>query len=171
MTPSESMQMVRELLKRKRPIGGKNLKAGHLFFGLYDAKDKEATFDRTPLVLILRRNNTHTLGLNFHWIPLNMRVNLVLHIIKMNEYNIRERKALNFNYKQLKPMLRSLGYAPCIRLYINKRFSNDGVIIPSHQLMQMARLRTETFTKGRYSADQLFAMARKRSRLSQKKKI
>lgn len=164
LTPAESLRMVKELLKSKRSISGRNLKPGHLFFAAYDAKDKTQTYDRTPFVLVLKRNQTHTLGLNFHWIPLSMRINLILFIIKMNAYNIRERKALTFDYKQLKPMLKSLGYAPCIRMYINARFSSDGVIIPSYKLMDVARLKTETFTKGRYSATQMFTMARKQNK-------
>lgn len=169
LSPQESLQMVKDLLKRKRSIVGKELKPGHLFFAVYDAKDKTQTYDRTPFVLILRRNASHTLGLNFHWVPLSMRINLIMIIMKLNAYNIRERKSLNFDYKQLRPMLKSLGYAPCIRMYINSRFSPTGVVIPSHQMMEMARLRTETFTSGKFSAQQLFAIARKRAKASAKK--
>lgn len=169
LSPSESLQMVKDLLKRKRSITGKVLKPGHLFFAIYDAKDKTQTYDRTPFILILRRNNSHTLGLAFHWIPLSMRINLILLIMKLNEYNIRERKVLKFDYKQLRPLLKSLGYAPCIRMYINSRFSSTGVVIPSHQMMEVARLKTETFTNGKFSAQQLFAIARKSAKTSAKK--
>ena len=82
----------------------------------------------------------------------------------MNEQNIKKNKPLKFSYDDLKPMLKSLGYSPCIRLYINKRISNTGVIIPPERLMEVARLKTETFTKGRYSASQLFQMAKKRGK-------
>jgi len=161
LSPAESLKSVKELLKRKRPMKGRDLKPGHLIFSRYNAKDKKQTYDRTPLVLILRRNTTHTLGINFHWVPFSMRINLIKAIIKVNAGNIRQRKPLKFSYKQLKPLLKSLGYAPVIRLYINKRFGRDGVIIPSHRLMDIARLKTETFTQGRYSAGEMFAMARK----------
>lgn len=152
-------------------MGDKDLKPGHLIFTLYDAKDKTQTYDRTPLVLILKRTKRHTLGLNFHWIPFSMRVNLIKHILKMNEANIRQRKPLKFSYIELKPMLKSLGYAPCIRLYINKRFSKQGVVLPSYRLMEVARLKTETFTKGKYSAAQMYQMARKRAAKRSKKKV
>ena len=170
LTPEQSLDSVKQLLKRKRTIESKDLKPGHLIFTYYDAKYKENTYDQTPLVLILRRNARHTLGLNFHWIPFSMRINLVKTIIKMNAYNIRERKPLKFSYNDLKPMLKGLGYAPCIRLYINKRFGKTGVIIPSHQLLEIARLKTETFTAGRYSASQLFAMARSKAKVRKKSK-
>jgi hypothetical protein len=164
LTPRESMDAVKALLKRKRKMSNKDLKPGHLIFSIYNAKFKEFTYDRTPLVLILRRNSQYTLGLNFHWIPFSMRVNLAKKILDMNAAQIRQRKPLKFSYDELKPMMKSLGYAPCIRLYINSRFSKTGVVIPAYKLMEIARLKTETFTEGRYSAGQLFAMARKRGR-------
>lgn len=162
LSPKDSVEAVKALLKRKRKLEGKDLKPGHLIFTYYDAKYKENTYDKTPLVLILRRNASHTLGLNFHWIPFSMRVNLVKYIIEKNAANIRQRKPLKFSYAELKPMLKSLGYAPCIRLYINNRFAPTGVVIPSHQLMEIARLKAETFTNGKHSAYELYAMARKR---------
>jgi len=161
LTPSESLKMTKDILKRKRSIPWKTLKPGHLIFTSYRAKYAENTYDQTPLVLVLRKNGTHTLGLAFHWVPFSMRVNLVKEIIKRNEYNIRERKPLKFQYEDYRGMMKKYGYAPCIRLYINKRFGRKGVVIPSHQLMQVARLRSETFTKGRYSSGQMYGMARR----------
>ena len=168
LSPKDSVEAVKELLKKKRKLEGKDLKPGHLIFTYYDAKYKENTYDKTPLVLILRRNATHTLGLNFHWIPYSMRINLVKFIIDQNAYNIKQRKPLKFSYQQLKPMLKSLGYAPCIRLYINSRFAATGVVLPSYKLMEVARLKAETFTRGKYSAMQLFQMARQKAKTKKK---
>ena len=161
LTPVQSYAKVQKLLKEKKRLSKADLIPGNLVFTLYDAKYKENTYDRTPLVLILKRNNTHTLGLNFHWITMNMRLDLIIHIIKLNKKNIAKNKPLEFNYTQLKPMLKALGYAPCIRKYINQRFAPNGVIIPPSRLVEIALLRTETFTQGRYSAKQLMKMARK----------
>lgn len=161
LTPAESMAKVKDLLKERKKMTKKDVIPGNLIFTFYDAKDKIQTYDRTPLVLILRRNGRHTLGLNFHWIPLSMRLNLVKVIIGLNEKNIKDGKPLEFDYSKLRPMLKKFGYAPCVRLYINKRISSTGVVIPPARLLEVARLKTETFTKGKYSAAQMFAMARK----------
>jgi hypothetical protein len=163
LTPVQSMTKVKELLKERRRLTSENIVPGNLIFTYYNAKDRESTFDRTPLILILKHGRSHTLGLNFHWIPLSMRINLIKHIIGLNKKNIENNKPLEFNYSDLKPILKSLGYAPCIRLYINRRLSKMGVVIPPHRLVEVARLKTETFTKGRYSATQLFQMARAKS--------
>ena len=164
LSPQESFLKVRELIKGKAVLRKKDLIPGNLIFTFYDAKYPEFTYDRTPMVLILGSNKFHTLGLNFHWIPTSMRMNLIYHIIKINRKNIEANKPIEFEYRQLKPMLKALGYAPCIRLYINKRFAKKGVIIPPPRLVEVARLKTETFTKGKYSAQQLFKMARKKGK-------
>jgi len=127
----------------------------------YDAKDADKTFDKTPLMMVLKRNGSHTLGLNFHWAPMSMRINLIKIIIQLNAKNIQNNKPLEFNYKQIRPLLKQFGYAPIIRKYINRRISSIGVVLPPERLMEAARLRTESFTNGRYSAGQMIQRARK----------
>jgi hypothetical protein len=139
----------------------KSLIPGNLLFYFYDAKDKEQTYDKTPLVLVLRRSKGYTLGLNFHWLPMPLRILLVKKILSMNKKNIKNNKPLDFNYKDLKPFLKKLGYAPCIRLYITSRISSKGVLIPSSSLMEATKIKSETFTKGKYSAEQLYKKALK----------
>ena len=161
LSKKDSDESVKMLLKKRIKLQARyHMIPGMLLFTSYNAKDQSQTFDKTPLILILKRNSKYTLGLNFHWIPLSMRLNLVKAIIKMNTKNIEKNKPLEFSYEKLKPMLKSLGYAPCIRLYINSRLGNVGVPVPPENLLQMARLKTESFTNGKYSASQLYQMAK-----------
>lgn len=161
LTPVQSYAAVKDLLKERKSMTTSDLVPGNLVFTFYDAKYKEFTYDRTPLALILKRSSKYTLVLNFHWLPLKMRINLIKHIILMNKKNVKKNLPLTFSYSDLKPMLKSLGYAPCIRLYINNRIGRTGVIIPPDRLIEVARLRTETFTNGKYSAEYLYSKARK----------
>ena len=160
LTPRGSMRKVKTLIKEKKRLDKRHFVPGNLLFYKYDAKDKTQVYDKTPLVLILKRGRSHTLGLNFHWAPFQMRINLIKHILGMNEKNIREGKPLEFSYEKLKPMLKSLGYAPLIRLYINKRISRTGVVIPPERLVEVARLRTETLSGG-VSAETIYKKIRK----------
>jgi len=164
LTIPQSNKAVKELLKEKKKLKERDFKPGNIIFMKYDAKYKEQTFDKTPLMMVLRRNKTHTLGLNYHWAPMSMRINLIKIIILANAKNIQNNKPLDFKYKQIKPLLKQLGYAPIIRLYINKRISSVGVVLPPERLMEAARLRTESFTNGRYSAGQMIQMARKQTK-------
>lgn len=161
MSPTQSIKYVQGLLKNKKNFKNTDFIPGKILMYMYNAKDKEMTYDRTPLVLVLKRNNSHSLCVNLHWAPMPLRVVLVKKIISLNKRNIKENRPLQFDYGQLKPFLKRIGFAPVIRLYINKRISSSGVVVPPDQFMNIARTKTETFTKGKYSAEELYLKALK----------
>ena len=63
----------------------------------YNAKNKEETFDATPLVLVLKYSRRYVLGINFHWAPIPLRIVLVKKILNMNKRNIKEGKYRRYN--------------------------------------------------------------------------
>lgn len=148
LSVKDTIKVVKDLLKKRRHIRVNEILPGNILFTQYSAKYDQLVYDKTPLVLILRTGSSHTLGLNFHWIPYRMRLALIRIIIDLNKNNIKNNKPLNFNYKTLKGYLKKFGYAPCVRKYINKRFTLNGVVIPPEKLLSVARLNTATFTKG-----------------------
>lgn len=170
MTVAQSNLTAKQLIKNKKRLNHKDFIAGNTLFLGYNAKFKEFTYDRTPLVLILRRGNRHTLGLNFHWLPFSMRQELVFQIMRLNKSNIENDKPLQFSYAQLKPFLKHFGYAPCIRLYINGRYSKSGVVIPPVKLPALSRMRTETFVQGKHTSTEIFAQVNKSSKQNKKSK-
>ena len=160
LSPTQSIKYVKSLLKTgTKQLKPKDFLPGSLLMYYYNAADKSQTYDRTPLVMVLRRNKTHTLGINVHWAPVPMRVILVKKIISLNKKNIREGKLMEFDYKTLKPFLKRIGFSPVIRLYINNRISKKGVVVPQDQFMNIARTKTESFTNGKISAEELYKKA------------
>lgn len=164
LSPTQSMILVKNLVKNKTTFKENNFKAGKILMYFYLAKDQEEVFDRTPLVFVLKRNKTHTLGLNFHWLPVQMRLNLIKVIFLMNKKNIQQNKELEVSYKDLKPYLMKNRYKPCIRLYINSRISSSGVVVPEDKLIEIAKTKSETFTGGKHSAEKLYSYAVKKSK-------
>lgn len=160
----QSDQIVAQLLKTTKVLIEDDFRPGSIIFFKYYAKDYDATFDRTPLVLVLMSNSRYVLGLNLHWIPVAGRLWLVDRILEKSKYSIKTRGRLDFKYHDFKQVIRSLHYAPCIRLYIRKRITSRGVRIPVENFKVAARLRTESFTRGRYSASELLQMARAKKR-------
>lgn len=146
LTPQESLRKVRKLLKTKKTITKKDFHIGNILLFQYTAKDKTKPYDRLPFVLVLMENESHMLGLNFHWIPFRMRMWLIHYIIKVNKQNIRDGKRLVFTYRKVKPLLKKLKYAPCIRLYIKKRISKKGVAIPIERMIEIATLKMDMIT-------------------------
>jgi hypothetical protein len=159
---------VNEILSKKVKLEKRHFKPGSLLHFAYVAKHDQFTYDKTPLVLILGSSKTYTLGLNFHWLPMPMRISLVKVIMKMNKHNIAKNKPLEFSYTQLKPLLRKFGYAPVIRLYINKNISPKGAHIPVDLLPSAVKISAENFTNGKVSAEQLYKMAIQRAKKHKK---
>lgn len=163
LTPAQSMALVKKIMmdaKSKRHTKVDWL-PGSLLMIKYDAKDKSQTYDKTPLVFVLKRGKSHTMCINFHWAPAPLRIVLIKKILQApgNRKRIKEGKRLEFSYQQLKPFLKKIGMAPVIRLYINKRISRTIIPIPETELMNIARTKTETFTEGKVSAETLYKRA------------
>lgn len=158
LSSKESMELIRALAAKKQNVHN-YLIPGKIISFLYNAKNKEDVFDRTPLAFVLRSNKTHTLAINFHWAPLPLRMILVKKILKDNAKNIKLNKPLEFDYITLKGFLKRIGFAPIIRLYINARISKSGFVVPDNMLMSAAKLKSETFVGKNISADMLYRYA------------
>ena len=156
LSKSDSKQMLKELIRNSKRVQ-KYLVPGNLILTMYDAK-YEAPYDARPLFLVLAKNSTHVLGLNFHWLPISMRMKLIYAILKLNSKNIKEKKPLVFSFKQLKPFLKRFNYVPCVRLYIRERFAPKGVVISPEDLVKVSRMDTAIFTG--ISAEKAYALAR-----------
>ena len=148
--------MLKELIRNSKNVQ-KYLVPGNLILTMYDAKF-EAPYDARPLFLVLAKNSTHVLGLNFHWLPISMRMKLIYAILKFNSKNIKDKKPLVFSFKQLKPFLKRFNYVPCVRLYIRSRFAPKGAVISPEDLVKVARMDTAIFTG--ISAEKAYALAR-----------
>jgi len=159
----QSFNYIKNALRTKKVFTKEDFQAGNILAYNYNAKDKTQVYDKTPLVLILKRDSKHTLAINFHWAPPSLRTSLIQLIISSNRNNIKKNLPLEFNYKELKPFIKRIGYTPIIRKYINSRISKKGVKFPSSEFMNVAKLRTESFTGGK-SPESLYKKALKKYR-------
>lgn len=157
-TKKQTISEIRRLLKSNKRLTKADFVEGNTIFTRYIAKDQTKVFDKTPFVLILRVGSSHTLGLNFHWIPMRMRMWLVRYIVRENKNNIKNGRRIQFSYRKIRPLLKKLGYAPCIRLYINSRLQNRGVLIPPERLIEITPLASEAFTG--MTEEQLYGLAK-----------
>lgn len=156
----QSMDLMKTLVKtNKVKLTNKLFHPGSILSIGYNAKDKTQTYDSTPLIFVLKRGKSHTLAINLHWAPVPLRIILVKAILAANRNNIKNKLPLQFDYEKIKPLLKKIGFAPIIRLYINSRISSTGVKIPDEHIMNAARIRSETFVKGKVDADTLYKIA------------
>ena len=139
----DSYNMFKKLVQKPKKLTPSDFVPGAIIMYVYDAKDKTKAYDGRPLSLILGRSSTHTLGLNFNWCPPKLREKILDGLMKRNKSNIKKGKPIVANYQMVKSLVRGLG--PVIRLYINKRISPKGVVLPSYQYYKVITLRSEHF--------------------------
>ena len=88
LSASESIKFVKDMLKTKtKKLTLKDFEPGSLLMYRYNAKDRENTFDATPLALVLKTSRRYVLSINFHWLPVPLRIILVKKILQMNAKN------------------------------------------------------------------------------------
>lgn len=165
----DTIKLIKNLIKEKSITKDKGLHAGNVVMFQYNPKDKSQPFDRTPLCLVLRKSASYTIGINFHWCPIPMRKILLGFIFKLNKKNVKENKPLEISWAHIKPFLFKTGYAPIIRIYINKRISHKLIKIPNYHLKQVIETKSADFIGA--DENKLYVKALRQSRASKKTKI
>ena len=145
MTPAEkdAYDMMKKLIDKPTKLKKSDFYPGALIQFVYDAKDKSKAYDGRPLCFVLGRSSKYTLGLNLHWMPRKFREKVMDGVLKQNKANVKKGRKLTLNYKMIKALVKGLG--PVVRLYINKRISPKGVVIPSYQYYKVIDLKSEHF--------------------------
>lgn len=99
-------------------------KIGNMYMYYYDAKHKETLpyFDRFPLVFPIAKTKDGFLGINLHYLPLQLRAKLMdgLYDIVNNE-KYDESTKLKLSYNILKSAAKFKYFKPCIKRYLTKQ--------------------------------------------------
>ena len=156
----DSLKLVKNLIKTKMEPTKQNLKVGRILMYRYKAKNQKATYDATPFTIILKTSKSYMLGINLHWCPIKLRLNLINWIFKRNKNNIKNNKPLNLSYEDLRNVVKSKAYRNIVRLYIIKRMSKQSVLIPYENMEQIAKTKSETFVGA--SENALYRLANRR---------
>ena len=165
----DALKMFRELVKTNvKPLTDKDFAVGRMVTYAYNAKDKTQVWDNTPLVIVLRRSKGYTLGLNFHWVPHKVRYILLEYILKKNKKTIANNEPLNVSYAMVKDLIIKLKLRAVVRLYINKRISKRGVVIPYELMRKAIDLPAENFIG--MSSDQAYSLMVRKSNTKPKTK-
>lgn len=122
----------------------------NLFY--YDAKlkNKLPYWDRFPVTLVLDLYSDGFLGLNFHYIPIRARINLLdkLMDLKTNT-KLDANTRLAASYGVLKDVARYKAFEPCIKRYLSNHIQSQVVPIPADQWHMVCMLPVEEWQKGR----------------------
>ena len=139
-------QIKKDFLSPKKPS---NFKPGKLIAFNYKAKDVTKKYDKNPLVICLgppknpKLRNTHTLGLNIHWLPPKDRVNVASFFVEL-----MAKRGGQLRYEDVKPFLVKFKGHPVLRSYIIKNISSKVIEMPPEQYLTAASIPSEQWAGG-----------------------
>jgi len=117
-------------------------------------------YDHYPLILIIDLNSDGFLGLNFHYLPPEIRAKLFQQLLKLEttDWKTKENK-LKVTYKLLSAYKKYSAFRPCIKRYLIDHVGSIHVRILSHEWELAMFLPVEKFEKA--SKEQVWADSKK----------
>lgn len=105
---------------------------GKMFMYVYDAKWKDELpfWDKFPLIFVVEIYKDGWLGLNLHYLPLNLRVKLFDKLLQFaNDKSLDKVSKLQLSYALIKNVAQFPEARPCIKRYLSKQVMSDLVKI------------------------------------------
>lgn len=127
-----------------------NAYIGRMFFFYYDPKLKVKLpyYDRFPLVLPIEMYNDGFLGLNFHYLPVNLRVHLLDKLYDLTNNNKFDASTkIVASYSLLSGAARYKEFAPCVKRYLGKHIQSRMVDVEADSWETAIFLPVENFAK------------------------
>jgi len=119
-----------------------------MFF--YDPKWKKKLpyYDRFPLVLPIKFYSNGFLGLNLHYLPINMRAQLLDNLYtRYKSKQFDENKKLALDYQMLNSVSRLRYAQPCVHRYLYSHCRSRFYVVDPNEWNMMLMLPTERFEK------------------------
>jgi hypothetical protein len=105
-------------------------------------------YDRFPLVIMLDVSKTGFLGLNLHYLPIDLRQKLYYNLLPRattTEFGPRTRLKIDYKYLLGKTVLRA--YKPCVKQYLFKQITGRVAFVPPNEWGVAVHLPTAYFKK------------------------
>lgn len=135
---------------------------GHMYMFIYDPKHKETLpyYDRFPLIFPINRAKGGFLGINFHYLPLQLRAKLMdsLYDVSSND-RYDETTKMRISYNILNGASRYKEFKPTVKHYLTSQIRTRLVYINPAEWDIALFLPTERFEKA--SRTQVWADSRK----------
>jgi hypothetical protein len=122
---------------------------GYMYLFKYDPKDKNIPYyDMFPLVIPFRRVNTGFFGINFHYLPFMIRLNILKEFEKYaSSKDITERTRVRLSYRLIESSRVFRFVSPAIRQYNNQQLRSRLLMIPFKDWKVASQLPVQKFRK------------------------
>jgi hypothetical protein len=134
---------------------------GRMFFFFYNPKLKETLpyYDKFPLVMPIEMYSDGFLGVNFHYLPLNLRVHLLDSLYGLtNNKKFDDSTRIQASYTILNGLSRYKEFKPCVKRYLATGIMSNLVDIEADSWETAIFLPVENFAKA--SSAQVWADSR-----------
>lgn len=93
---------------------------GNLYYFMYDPKHAKVLpyYDIFPLVLVLRRYNDGILGLNLHYLPIQMRAAFLDMLMPYAKFDDEGLERIKITYNILTSTRKYKAFEPCLKHYL-----------------------------------------------------
>jgi hypothetical protein len=136
----------KNVLKGQNMTG--NIKPGNLYMFLYEAKNKETLpyWDMFPLVFPYEKTKDGFLGLNMHYLPYQLRVQLLDRLMQFaNNNSLNETTRLKYSWSLIGGVTKFKAAEPCIKHYLNNHVRSSFKQIPAQDWATAMMLPVESF--------------------------
>lgn len=148
----QALLIKRQNITPKSVLKGENLtaniKPGNLYMFLYDAKHKETLpyWDRFPLVFPYERTKDGFMGLNMHYLPYQLRVQLLQRLMQFaNNTRMDETTRLKYSWSLIGGVSKFKAAEPCIKHYLSEHVRSSFKMIPAQDWATAMLLPVESF--------------------------
>lgn len=148
----QALLIKKQNITAKSVLKGQNLTAtirpGNLYMFLYDAKHKETLpyWDMFPLVFPYEKTKDGFMGLNMHYLPYQLRVQLLDRLMQFaNNKRMDESTKLKYSWSIIGGVSKFKSAEPCIKHYLSAHVKSSFKLIPAQDWATAMMLPVEAF--------------------------
>lgn len=107
---------------------------GKLIYFHYLAKYRNILnyWDKYPLALIYKQDRTHLYGLNFHYVPPDIRFTILESLVNSVQFLPNDRAYFKLTYQKMSQLSTIKFIKPCVKTYIFKNMTPPRVVKPQY---------------------------------------
>ena len=166
MNKAKNLNVSRSKLMKEEPIELRSRPAvGRMYMYFYDPKHKETLpyYDRFPLIIMVGPAPKGFMGLNLHYLPLDVRAKFLDALLgTINNERYDESTRFRLSYDMLKRASRLRAFKPCLKRYLSSHVRARLALVPAPEWEIATFLPTADFEKA--SSSEVYRDSRRKMR-------
>ena len=163
---AKNLNVSRSKLMKEDPIELRSRPAvGRMYMYFYDPKTKDTLpyYDRFPLIIMVGPAPRGFMGLNLHYLPLDVRAKFLDALLgTINNERYDESTRFRLSYDMLKRASRLKAFRPCLKRYLSSHVRSRLALVPAPEWEIATFLPTADFEKA--SSSEVYKDSRRKMR-------